>query len=70
MEQKELWGIGWTRILTGIALIGGIVLMVIGKIPHAISAIEYTGMCAGIIGPYVAKSIGHAVANNRKEKVQ
>jgi hypothetical protein len=72
MEQnKELWGIGWTRILTGVSLIGMILLIAIGKIPSVISMTEYATTVGIIIGLYTVKSVGNAYANkNNKEKIQ
>ena len=64
MENKELWGVGKTFLLSILGLAMGFTLIMVGKIP-ADSFFTLFGTAGGL---YTAKSIGHAYANKKGDK--
>jgi len=65
--NNELWGIGRTFLLCGLALVGTIVLIAIDKIPKMISVGDWTGLLLAIIGAYTVKTVGHVIAKTKKK---
>ena len=55
-EQKELWGVGKTFLLTCLAIVCTVALMIAGVLPAPADLGKWSELLLSILGPYAAKS--------------